>query len=69
MTGQLITIRGTASDCWIVDRISSDAAQTFWQTIEDDWFDLMDAHWITAYSEVCLNVPYLFVMRCAPIVC
>lgn len=71
MTSQIMTIRGTASECWFVDRFSSDAAHACWQTIEDDWFDVIDAHWIVAYSEVfnCPQVPYPFVLRCQPIVC
>ncbi len=71
MTGQPFTIRGAANDCWIVDRFISDAAQALWQASEDDWFDVLEAHWIVAYSEVsiCPKVPYQFVLRCPPIVC
>ncbi len=71
MTGQPITIRGTANECWFVDRFSSDGPPACWQTLETDWFDVLDAHWIVAYSEVfnCPKVPYQFVVRCQPIVC
>lgn len=74
MTSQTITMRGTVQDCWFVDRFSSDAANAVWQTIEDDWFDGLDAHWIVAYrefsgSEVRPKVPYQFVLRCQPIIC
>ena len=74
MTGQPITIRGTANECWFVDRCSSDGPLTCWQTLEADWFDVLDVHWIVAYSEfsgseVRPKVPYQFVLRCQPIVC
>ncbi len=71
MTSQIITIRGTTNECWFVDRCSSDGPPTCWQTLETAWFDVLDAHWIVAYSEVsaCPKVPYQFVVRCQPIVC
>ncbi len=71
MTGQPITIRGAANECWFVDRVSHDGPPTGWQTLEADWFAVLDAHWIVAYSEVsnCPQVPYQFVVRCQPIIC
>jgi hypothetical protein len=71
MTSQTITIRGTANECWFVDRISRDDIQTAWQAEADDWFDVLGARWIVAYSEVSPRpkVAYQFVVRCQPIVC
>jgi hypothetical protein len=71
MTSQTITIRGTASDCWVVNRIGYDTPQVLWQTIEDDWFDVMDAYGVVAYSEAafCPTVAYQFVWRGQPLAC
>jgi hypothetical protein len=65
MTSQIITLSCTDKDCWVVNRIGSDAPQMMWQTIEDDWFDVMDAYGIIAYSEAtyCPTVPYQLVLR------
>jgi hypothetical protein len=71
MTSQTITIRGTAQDCWIIDRCSSDEAQAGWPALETDWFDEMEGRWIVAYNEAahCPTVPYQFALRCPPIFC
>ncbi|HEX4946121.1 MAG TPA: hypothetical protein VFZ34_05640 [Blastocatellia bacterium] len=74
MSGQTITIRGTASDCWYISRSSSDEAHVRWQSIEDAWFDALEMPWVMAYQkfsgpDVCPIVPYQFVLRCSPIVC
>jgi hypothetical protein len=71
MTSQTITIRVTANECWFVDRISRDDRQPLWKAEVNDWFDVLGARWMVAYSEVspCLKVPYQFVVRCQPIEC
>ncbi len=71
MTSQTITLRGTDNDFWVVNRTSSDARHPLWQDLDDDWFDVMDAYGVVAYSEAsfCPTVAYQFVVRCAPIVC
>lgn len=65
MTSQIIPLRGADKDCWVVNRIGSDAPQALWQAIEDDWFEVMDAYGVVAYSEAtfCPTVPYQFVLR------
>ena len=74
MSGQVITIRGTHNDCWIVNRYISDAAQGSRLSCEEEWFDFLAAHWTVAYqeflgSEVSLGPKVQFVLRRAPIVC
>jgi hypothetical protein len=71
MSGQIITIRGTRTDCWFIDRFISDDAQPLCQSYEEEWFDVLAEHWIVAYSEVstCPTVPFQFALRRPPIVC
>lgn len=74
MSGQTITIRGSRTRCWIVNRFSSDEANWFRQSCEEEWFDFLAEHFVLAYSEVsgsevaaCPTAHFVF--RRAPIVC
>ena len=74
MSGQVITIRGTHNDCWIVNRYISDDAQGTRQSFEEEWFDFLAAHCTVVYqefvsSEVAVGPKFQFVLRRAPIVC
>ncbi len=74
MSGQIITLRGTQNDCWIVSRFVSDDPHWFGPSFEEEWFAMLAEHWIVAYSEFshcevspCPKVQC--VLRRAPVVC
>lgn len=72
MTGQSITIRGTRTDCWFVNRFSSDGTERFRQSCEEEWLAFVAQHCVVAYSEffgseVCPTVQ--FILRRTPIIC
>ncbi|MBS1809686.1 MAG: hypothetical protein JST84_16110 [Acidobacteria bacterium] len=74
MSGQVITIRGTSNDCWIVNRYVGDAARNQHQSFEDDWFDLLAEHCVIDYQEFfdseVLGCPTIqFFSHRSPIVC
>ena len=72
MSGHIITIRGTRTDCWISPRYSSDEAQGERQSCEEEWFDFLAAHAVLDYAEFAegkVRLPGYFTFLRAPIVC
>lgn len=74
MSGQIIIIRGTSNDCWIVNRYVGDEARNRHQSFEEEWFDLLAEHCAMAYQEFPVNevsgCPTVqFFSRRTPIVC
>ena len=74
MSGQLITMRGTQDDCWIVSRFVSDDPHWFGPSLEEEWFEMLAAHWIVAYrefsdTEVSACPKVQCVLHSTPVVC
>lgn len=74
MSGQIITIRGTQNDCWIVSRFISDDPHWFRSYFEEEWFAMIAAQKVVAYrefsaSEVSPCPKVQCVLRRAPVIC